>query len=81
MVGVVVTAARHLAVPSLFVVSKDDPATSVDEIAGVYNAVPKRPKQLMVLPAEGGHGWATLAYAGPEGNVQDTLYALLRAND
>ncbi|HTC68941.1 MAG TPA: alpha/beta hydrolase [Acidothermaceae bacterium] len=75
------TAAPHLLVPTLFVVSKDDPSTSVDEITAVYNAVPKQPKQLMVLPAEGGHGWDTLAYAGPEGNVQDTLYAFLRAND
>lgn len=74
-------AAPHLLVPSLFVVSKDDPSTSVEEITAVYNAVPKKPKQLMVLPAEGGHGWDTLAYAGPEGNVQDTLYVFLRAND
>ncbi len=75
------TAAPQLAVPSLFVVSKDDPSTSVAEITAVYDAVPNKTKQLMVLPAEGGHGWDTLAYAGPEGNVQDTLYAFLRAND
>jgi len=75
------TAAPHLAVPSLFVVSQDDPSTSVDEITAVYNAVPEKRKQLMVLPAEGGHGWDTLAYSGPEGNVQDTLYGFLRAND
>jgi dienelactone hydrolase len=74
-------AAPHLNVPSLFVVSKDDPSTSVDEITGVYNAVPDKTKQLMVLPAEGGHGWDTLAYSGPEGNVQTTLYTFLRAND
>ncbi len=74
-------AAPHLLVPSLFVVSQNDPSTTVDEITAVYNAVTKKPKQLMVLPPEGGHGWDTLAYAGPEGNVQDMLYAFLRAND
>lgn len=75
------TAAPHLDVPSLFVVSQDDPSTSVDEITAVFDAVPNKTKQLMVLPAEGGHGWDTLAYAGPEGNLQDTLYAFLKAND
>lgn len=73
-------AAPRLAVPSFFVVSQDDPSRSVDEITAVYNAVPDKTKQLMVLPAEGGHGWDTLGYAGAEGNVQDTLYAFLRAN-
>jgi pimeloyl-ACP methyl ester carboxylesterase len=75
------TAARQLAVPSLFVVSQDDPATTVGEITAVYNAVPNANKKLIVLPAEGGHGWDTLGYTGPEGNVQGEISAFLKAND
>jgi dienelactone hydrolase len=73
--------APHLAVPSLFVVSQDDPATTVGEITAVYKAVPNANKKLLVLPAEGGHGWDTLGYAGPEGNVQSEIAAFLKAND
>jgi hypothetical protein len=29
----------------------------------------------------GGHGWDTLGYAGPEGNVESDLDAFLKAND
>jgi pimeloyl-ACP methyl ester carboxylesterase len=74
-------AAPRLAVPSLFVVSQDDAATTVGEITAVYNAVPNPNKKLLVLPAEGGHGWDTLGYTGPEGNVQSDIDAFLKAND
>lgn len=74
-------AAPHLAVPSLFVVSQDDPSTTVGEITAVYNAVPNTSKKLLVLPPEGGHGWDTLGYAGPEGDVQGDLYAFLKSHD
>lgn len=74
-------AAAHLDVPSLFVVSEDDQATSVQGITAVYDAVPNKSKKLLVLPAEGGHGWDTLGYSGPAGDVQATLYAFLKAND
>jgi len=74
-------AAPHLDVPSLFVVSEHDQSTSVQGITAVYDAVPNKSKKLLVLPAEGGHGWDTLGYAGPAGNVQASLYAFLKAND
>jgi dienelactone hydrolase len=74
-------AAPHLGVPSLFVVSEQDSSTSVGEITAVYNDVPNKSKKLLVLPAEGGHGWDTLGYAGPEGDVQASVHAFLKAND
>jgi pimeloyl-ACP methyl ester carboxylesterase len=74
-------AAPHLDVPSLFVVSQQDQSTSVQGMTAVYDAVPNKSKKLLVLPAEGGHGWDTLGYAGPAGDVQASLYAFLKAND
>lgn len=73
--------AANLDVPALFVISRDDPATTVGEITAVYKAVPDTSKKLLVLPAEGGHGWDTLGFAGPDGNVQSDLDAFLKAND
>ena len=74
-------AAPGVDVPTLFVISQDDAATTVGEITAVYNAVPNAHKKLLVLPPEGGHGWDTLGYTGSEGNVQSELDAFLKAND
>jgi pimeloyl-ACP methyl ester carboxylesterase len=76
-----VDAAPHLGVPSLFVVSERDVSTSIGEITAVYDAVPNRSKELLVLPVEGGHGWETLGYVGPEGDVEAKLRAFLKTND
>ena len=74
-------AAPKLAVPALFVVSRNDPSTSVSEITDVYKAVPGTAKKLLVLGPEGGHGWDTLNYSGPAGNVQKQLDDFLAAHD
>ena len=74
-------AAPKLNVPALFVVSQEDPNTSVSEITDVYKAVPGKPKKLMVLPPDGGHGWDTLSYDGPAGNVQTEIDNFLAAHD
>ncbi len=74
-------AAPKLAVPALFVVSEADPSTSVSEITAVYKSVPVTAKKLLVLPAEGGHGWDTLSYSGPAGDVQKELDDFLAAHD
>jgi pimeloyl-ACP methyl ester carboxylesterase len=74
-------AAPKLHVPALFVVSNNDPSTSVSEITSVYKSVPGTHKKLLVLSPDGGHGWDTLNYNGPPGNVQGEVDNFLAAND
>ena len=74
-------AAPKLHVPALFVVSNNDPTTSVSEITDVYKAAPGSPKKLLVLSPDGGHGWDTLNYNGPAGNVQKEIDGFLAAHD
>ncbi len=74
-------AAPKLHVPALFVVSQNDPTTSVTEITDVYKSVPGSPKKLLVLSPDGGHGWDTLNYDGPAGNVQKEIDNFLAAHD
>ena len=74
-------AAPKLHVPALFVVSNNDPTTSVSEITDVYKAARGSPKKLLVLSPDGGHGWDTLNYNGPAGNVQKEIDAFLAAHD
>jgi pimeloyl-ACP methyl ester carboxylesterase len=74
-------AAPKLGVPALFVVSRNDPTTGVEEITAVYKAVPGSRKKLLVLSPDGGHGWDTLSYTGPVANVQKEIDDFLAAND
>jgi len=54
-------AAPHLKAPGLFVVARKDDYTPVADMRRVYRAAGSRPKQLIVLPFEAGHGLAVLS--------------------
>jgi pimeloyl-ACP methyl ester carboxylesterase len=53
-------AAPRLRAPALFVVARADHYTPVADMRRVYRAAGSREKRLVVLPAEAGHGLATL---------------------
>jgi alpha-beta hydrolase superfamily lysophospholipase len=55
-------AVKRLAVPTMFVVAKNDRYTSVEETRAMYRAVKTRDKRLEVLsgPFDGLHGWQLL---------------------
>jgi pimeloyl-ACP methyl ester carboxylesterase len=54
-------AAPRLKAPALFVVARKDNYTPVAAMRRVYRAAGSRPKQLIVLPFEAGHGLAVLS--------------------
>jgi pimeloyl-ACP methyl ester carboxylesterase len=53
-------AAPRLRAPALFVVAHNDQYTPIADMRRVYRAAGSREKQLVVLPAEAGHGVAML---------------------
>ncbi len=70
-----VAAARQLAVPSLFVVSRDDRYTSLADMRRVYRRTAATNKRLIVEPAAFGHGWLIVDRPEPA----RTVLAFIRA--